>query len=1196
MSNLKKVFALSLVLVMCFSLISTGLAEAGTDYTTYTDVGDINYVDAVSLLSALDILKGMPSGAFDPKGDVQRAQLCKMIYVVLNNGIDDGAALYRSDGSVPLTDIAGHWAEGYINYCYKRGIVAGVGDGTFRPDENVTGIQAFKMILVSLGYDPIKEGYVGSGWQGNIGMDAQEAALTDRIESVDILGFISREISSQIIYNGLFSTMVHYPNGVLTKRLGSDSFTPLTFAWDKLGLRILDGVLVANDQVSVRETDAGGVTHGIAEAGHSTIKYKAYRDAGNTVAGGAISSDYVDAYVSIKTKTPYTLVGKAVNAYVKVKPGIRASSYNWVSGIDKVYGNVVENPGMNIVVRATNDDYPTDNLNANTKFFINYWDGTDLAAGRVAPFTTISAASTLRERRAAFDEYYTSSARVDDPAAAKGQTVWLISNTGSKSVDYVLGFDKRFGEITTYTGDKLTVTKNDHANYKQSYYSINFSDIFNVGDFKLNDRALMWKIFDNNTYYLESPEVITGTLTGSTSTGSEPVAIINGTNHKIARDHIAYSDVIATQFVNKEIGYYLDNGYIVGVDEKGVTRLPDKYLVVRDSTVEAPKLTTDRNRYLASVLTSDGSKKTLEISAIYDRAGAKIPDATLDAANTADTAVKYPLSGFASPISINEQVFRYTLTSDNKLALYAPDAIGLTLNREFTKGSASVSLKGTNNAVFSKFMDNQTVAFIKNRPVTGTADWYTFTGYSNIPGMSAVNENNNISAAYGKFSTTNDLLKAIAVPVSGWTGTSAGANFGLVISSLATINTDNTWYYKELTMFNGTDVVTYTVKNEVRVGSDMFGEGSLVNAGNGRIVRYTFSGNVIDTIEFVDLTETPEISRFQAGYIYRSTGRSFTIADYLPASGVPVGSSIYTLKDNAKIFFYDGTAAGSGVITEIPAQNVPAFNYDDRGRFTYQAVAELDDTAGIAKTLYIFKDEQKLEVARPADEVFNRLAVKEVVETQPITIGMAGTFRVRLSTLDTLSGNRIVWSAPTVSGLTGVTLAAGTNPVTANDAATFTFDVSASAPAARGSVAFTGRLTNANGATIAINTVTLPVALGTDAEMIASSLAKISATKSVNLTVADILGKNVDLDFPMSDADDEVTFTYAVSGTAAIIAEKVTPSVVNSGTDADKIVRLTGAGDAAPFASPADFTVTVTGAKGAATATKDVTVTVNVAA
>lgn len=51
----------------------------------------------------------------------------------------------------PFTDIAGHWAEGYIGKLADKGVVNGITDTTFVPDGEVTRAQYLKMIMEATG-------------------------------------------------------------------------------------------------------------------------------------------------------------------------------------------------------------------------------------------------------------------------------------------------------------------------------------------------------------------------------------------------------------------------------------------------------------------------------------------------------------------------------------------------------------------------------------------------------------------------------------------------------------------------------------------------------------------------------------------------------------------------------------------------------------------------------------------------------------------------------------------------------------------------------------------------------------------------------------------------------------------------------------------------------------------------------------
>ena len=147
MRNLKRVLGLALAAVMVMSMMVVGASAAS--YDDFSDKDEIVNKEAVQMLVELGVINGKDDGSYDPTGIVTRAEMAKMICVVLNGGKDPslGSTVTNS-----YTDTVGHWAAGYIEYCTQLGIVAGKGDGTFAPNDTVTATEASKMLLVALGY------------------------------------------------------------------------------------------------------------------------------------------------------------------------------------------------------------------------------------------------------------------------------------------------------------------------------------------------------------------------------------------------------------------------------------------------------------------------------------------------------------------------------------------------------------------------------------------------------------------------------------------------------------------------------------------------------------------------------------------------------------------------------------------------------------------------------------------------------------------------------------------------------------------------------------------------------------------------------------------------------------------------------------------------------------------------------------
>ena len=101
------------------------------------------YGRALMNLDLLGIVKGYEDGTFRPNQPVSRAE-----FVVLLSRIHELEAGEKSFPDVPKT----HWAYDAIAAAGAAGWINGYEDGTFRPNESVTRIEAVKMINNMLGW------------------------------------------------------------------------------------------------------------------------------------------------------------------------------------------------------------------------------------------------------------------------------------------------------------------------------------------------------------------------------------------------------------------------------------------------------------------------------------------------------------------------------------------------------------------------------------------------------------------------------------------------------------------------------------------------------------------------------------------------------------------------------------------------------------------------------------------------------------------------------------------------------------------------------------------------------------------------------------------------------------------------------------------------------------------------------------
>lgn len=206
MKSLNRTLSLVLVLVMVMGLF--GIAGA-----TFTDKDQIENTEAVEAMTALNIINGKPDGSFDPTSIVTRAEMTKMICVALNSGKNP---ILGTLTTPTYSDIKGNWAESYIEYCSKLGVVAGTGNGTFKPENTVSGTEAAKMLLVAMGYDSAIESFVGDGWEIGVNIRANQKDLFKNL-SINPSAGLSRDDAAQMVYNALNALQVEYDYKLVTE-------------------------------------------------------------------------------------------------------------------------------------------------------------------------------------------------------------------------------------------------------------------------------------------------------------------------------------------------------------------------------------------------------------------------------------------------------------------------------------------------------------------------------------------------------------------------------------------------------------------------------------------------------------------------------------------------------------------------------------------------------------------------------------------------------------------------------------------------------------------------------------------------------------------------------------------------------------------------------------------------------------------
>lgn len=194
--NLKKLVSSIAALALSASCFTAFAAN-------FSDVPDTSsYKNAIDELVALGIVNGYEDGTFKPDNEITRAEVTTLVV----NAVGSGEAAQSSVGTSQFTDTAGHWAEGYINMGVAKEFIAGMGDGTFSPDTNVTYAQIVRMLVSAAGYTTAAEAQ--GGWPNGYLQVGNSTGITDGVTGIGADTAVTRGVVAQLIDNAIAVPMV----------------------------------------------------------------------------------------------------------------------------------------------------------------------------------------------------------------------------------------------------------------------------------------------------------------------------------------------------------------------------------------------------------------------------------------------------------------------------------------------------------------------------------------------------------------------------------------------------------------------------------------------------------------------------------------------------------------------------------------------------------------------------------------------------------------------------------------------------------------------------------------------------------------------------------------------------------------------------------------------------------------------------
>ena len=769
MRNLKRALSLLLAVVMVIGMMVVGASAAS--YTDFSDKGEIVNKDAVSMLTTLGIIEGKPDGSYAPGEGVDRAQMAKMISVIMNQGTDN-SALYENSPT-GLTDIASNWAKGHINYCYTTGIIAGRGNGTFDPSAGVTAVEAAKMLLVAAGYDPKTEGLEGSDWAINTNALASRLGIF-RSFTKDVTQPLNRDDAALLIYNALDVEMIEkYENGYAIAY--NDSRTILSAMY---GVYKVEGVVLGNEYAVLNGTD-----YDESMMDGKTLLAAGYKIIASTTSNTMVEDPATKKDTTFNAETPVEYLGKTVTMYVR-KDTILANS--------EVLGVTLNEKANTIVTSVANETDMKDllkgtgiSLKSNeTEYYVNY--------------------GIVKNEDAANDILKLDRKSTVTPNS-NGIELEIIDNDNDGVAEYVLWVQEDLTVITSLNEKKETIAFGSDTD--KDITSYNKGRAIDLEDVTLYDGAEEGDIVLVRTYgghyYVSQPEVVTGEMESySSNKTKEQWVKVDGTEYKPSFINVSgegYAEEFYTFDVTEcakdggvqwdtKYDFYLDsNGYVAAF--KPAEKTVNNYALILESGYMPGAFASDTTAKVTALL-SDGTEGTytLNFSASAKNLGEQINEAAYDADK--DMGI-YELKGFlgtsdsdnsATAPWLNDGIFAeksgkdaddykdgmakgyvitYSLTDDNVMTIksvvgtYDDTKPGYdlgagvvdTLSSDYESGSASLRYDSGSGKLA---IDEDTVAFYYDATNPKDVKYGVAVGYSKM-----ANVDKNTSFMSQKVGTTN---------------------------------------------------------------------------------------------------------------------------------------------------------------------------------------------------------------------------------------------------------------------------------------------------------------------------------------------------------------------------------------------------------------------------------------------------------
>lgn len=183
-----KYFCFVCGLLGSFLILSTVQAAFGDVSSSHPNYESINYVQAKG------IVQGYSDGTYQPDSPINRAELTK---IIMATNLEAENITNCPVGTIGLSDVAiNAWFAPFVCAAKQRNVIKGYPDGTFKPAQNVTFVEAAKIISLGFGQNLAEDTQLW--YRPYVNYLSEQKAIPDSIN--DVAKNITRGEMAEMIY------------------------------------------------------------------------------------------------------------------------------------------------------------------------------------------------------------------------------------------------------------------------------------------------------------------------------------------------------------------------------------------------------------------------------------------------------------------------------------------------------------------------------------------------------------------------------------------------------------------------------------------------------------------------------------------------------------------------------------------------------------------------------------------------------------------------------------------------------------------------------------------------------------------------------------------------------------------------------------------------------------------------------------